>query len=128
MSDSDAKRAAPEREGLPPVCPTCGADIQCPDPWHCGDVAAPKVRDHHLTWNGAEWVDNRCGCRYHPDDDGGSHGGAPHVHRCERHAGAIPSPLREELREVLTLPWDARLFQYQRAITRALDILDDKES
>jgi hypothetical protein len=42
-------------------------------------------RPHHLAWNGTEWVDGRCGCRYHPDDDNGSHGGAPHVHRCEKH-------------------------------------------
>lgn len=46
------------------------------------------TRDHHLAWNGTEWVDDRCGCRYHPDDDNGSHGGAPHVHRCERHSGS----------------------------------------
>ena len=44
-----------------------------------------SVRLNHLTWNGTEWVDSRCGCRYHPDDDNGSHGGAPHVHRCEQH-------------------------------------------
>ena len=47
-----------------------------------------EPRQHHLAWNGTEWTDDRCGCRYHPDDDNGSHGGAPHVHRCERHAGA----------------------------------------
>jgi hypothetical protein len=46
-------------------------------------------RPNYLKWNGHEWVDYRCGCRYHPDDDSGSHGGAPHVHRCERHAGPI---------------------------------------
>lgn len=44
-------------------------------------------RGLHLEWNGTEWVDDRCGCRYHPDDDAGSHGGAPHVHRCEKHGG-----------------------------------------
>jgi hypothetical protein len=45
-------------------------------------------RPNYLKWNGNEWVDCRCGCRYHPDDDSGRHGGAPHVHRCERHAQA----------------------------------------
>lgn len=39
----------------------------------------------HLVWNGVEWVDDRCGCRYHPDDQNMSHGGAPHVHQCEKH-------------------------------------------
>lgn len=42
-------------------------------------------RPHHLKWNGDEWVDQRCGCRYHPDDNNGTHGGAPHVHRCKEH-------------------------------------------
>jgi hypothetical protein len=50
---------------------------------------APQRRPHRLKWNGHEWVDYRCGCRYHPDDDNGSHGGAPHVHRCERHSRPI---------------------------------------
>lgn len=44
-------------------------------------------RPHKLTWNGTDWV-APCGCRYHPDDDNGSHGGAPHVHRCEKHGKA----------------------------------------
>ena len=44
------------------------------------------VRALHLVWNGVEWIDDRCGCRYHPDDPNMSHGGAPHVHPCERHA------------------------------------------
>jgi len=59
-------------------------------------------RPLHLSWNGTEWVDDRCGCRYHPDDDNGSHGGAPHVHRCERHQAqpAIPtSVLLRRLRQ-----------------------------
>jgi len=47
-------------------------------------------RSHHLSWNGSEWVDERCGCRYHPDDDNGTHGGAPHVHLCERHGADAP--------------------------------------
>lgn len=51
-------------------------------------------RGLHLEWNGTEWVDDRCGCRYHPDDDRGSHGGAPHVHRCERHSAADPEARR----------------------------------
>lgn len=50
------------------------------------------ARSHHLIWNGTEWVDDRCGCRYHPDDDRGTHGGAPHVHLCERHAATTRSP------------------------------------
>lgn len=49
--------------------------------------AVPPTRPHKLTWNGTEWV-APCGCRYHPDDDSGSHGGAPHVHRCESHSDA----------------------------------------
>lgn len=51
-----------------------------------------EPRPLHLAWNGAEWVDGRCGCRYHPDDDRGSHGGAPHVHRCEQHTAAAIHP------------------------------------
>ena len=60
-------------------------------PW-CLSAAPPTVpeepptRPHHLKWNGTEWVDERCGCRYHPDDDNGKHGGAPHVHLCEKHS------------------------------------------
>lgn len=58
-----------------------------------GPAAAPppqgEARPHHLVWSGVEWADDRCGCRYHPDDDNGSHGGAPHVHRCSRHEGRI---------------------------------------
>jgi len=53
-------------------------------------AAPPPDRGHHLAWNGAEWADERCGCRYHPDDDNGSHGGAPHVHRCEKHSRHAP--------------------------------------
>lgn len=49
---------------------------------------AEPARPHKLTWNGTEWVDERCGCRYHPDDDNGSHGGAPHLHLCEQHGDA----------------------------------------
>lgn len=45
-----------------------------------------KERPHKLIWSGKEWV-APCGCAYHPDDDNGSHGGAPHVHRCEAHSG-----------------------------------------
>jgi hypothetical protein len=47
-------------------------------------------RPHHLVWSGVEWVDERCGCRYHPDDDNRSHGGAPHVHHCKEHSAAAP--------------------------------------
>lgn len=43
------------------------------------------IRELHLVWNGTEWTDDRCGCRYHPDDQNMSHGGAPHVHQCEAH-------------------------------------------
>ena len=49
-------------------------------------MAKVEPRELHLSWNGVEWVDDRCGCRYHPDDPNGSHGGAPHVHRCKQHA------------------------------------------
>lgn len=59
---------------------------------HHGYAPGPDAaRAHHLAWNGTEWVDARCGCRYHPDDDNGSHGGAPHVHRCKAHEGGGPS-------------------------------------
>lgn len=51
--------------------------------------ADEPARPNHLIWCDNEWVDDRCGCRYHPDDDNGTHGGAPHVHRCERHATTI---------------------------------------
>ncbi len=47
------------------------------------------ARALHLVWNGVEWVDDRCGCRYHPDDPNMTHGGAPHVHPCERHTKAV---------------------------------------
>lgn len=46
-------------------------------------------RPLHLVWNGAEYVDARCGCRYHPDDDNHTHGGGPHVHPCEQHGSDI---------------------------------------
>ncbi len=49
-------------------------------------MAKVEPRELHLSWNGVEWMDDRCGCRYHPDDPNGSHGGAPHVHRCKQHA------------------------------------------
>lgn len=49
---------------------------------------AAEARAHHLGWNGHEWVDHRCGCRYHPDDDRGTHGGGPHVHPCTTHGAA----------------------------------------
>lgn len=42
-------------------------------------------RELHLEWDGVEWVDDRCGCRYHPDDPNMTHGGGPHVHPCEKH-------------------------------------------
>lgn len=48
-------------------------------------AAEARARPNHLKWNGTEWVDDRCGCRYHPDDDNGTHGGAPHIHRCAEH-------------------------------------------
>lgn len=51
------------------------------------DAPRSAERPHNLTWSGTEWV-APCGCRYHPDDDNGSHGGAPHVHPCEKHAAA----------------------------------------
>lgn len=74
-----------------------GADTDVGRAWAALDSAVtagspPETqpdRPHKLTWNGAEWV-APCGCRYHPDDDNGSHGGAPHVHRCETHAAAPP--------------------------------------
>ena len=47
-----------------------------------------KPRELNLVWNGVEWADDRCGCRYHPDDQNMSHGGGPHVHQCERHKQA----------------------------------------
>lgn len=50
-----------------------------------GILLPRPARDHHLRWVETEWADARCGCRYHPDDDNGTHGGAPHVHLCERH-------------------------------------------
>lgn len=62
--------------------------------WPLLDVASADeaTRPHHLRWSGAEWVDDRCGCRYHPDDDNGSHGGAPHVHRCAHHSNSATPP------------------------------------
>jgi len=43
------------------------------------------ARPLHLSWNGTEWVDDRCGCRFHPDDPNNNHGGGPHVHQCAFH-------------------------------------------
>jgi hypothetical protein len=57
----------------------------------------PAIRPHHLAWSGTEWTDERCGCRYHPDDDNGSHGGAPHVHLCKQHALALVATKLEEI-------------------------------
>ena len=54
-----------------------------------------KARPNHLVWDGIEWVDERCGCQYHPDDDNGTHGGAPHVHLCAKHQAAQPEGARE---------------------------------
>ncbi len=55
-------------------------------------LVSRSPRPHHLKWNGTEWVDERCGCRYHPDDDRGTHGGAPHVHPCRKHRADSPTP------------------------------------
>jgi len=38
-------------------------------------LEARDGRPMHLVWNGTEWVDDRCGCRFHPDP-------FPHVHPC----------------------------------------------
>lgn len=73
------------------------------------DSSVPIGRPHHLLWNGSEWTDERCGCRYHPDDDNGTHGGAPHVHPCAAHAkaaDALPCKARE-VRRFLTEELDA---------------------
>ena len=51
-------------------------------------------RPLHLRWNGTEWTDDRCGCRYHPDDPNMTHGGAPHVHRCDRHTAGDGGEMR----------------------------------
>ena len=67
-----------------------------------GDQVSAEARALHLVWDGTDWIDDRCGCRYHPDDPNGSHGGAPHVHRCERHTGDDRLRARiEELRHEL---------------------------
>jgi len=55
-------------------------------PWEKPKDAEDKVRALHLMWNGEEWIDERCGCRYHPDDPNMTHGGAPHMHPCKKHA------------------------------------------
>lgn len=44
-----------------------------------------QPRQHHLIWKNNQWVDQRCGCAYHPDDDNGTHGGGPHGHPCKAH-------------------------------------------
>jgi len=49
------------------------------------------MRPHSLFWDGIGWADERCGCRYHPDDDNGTHGGAPHVHHCAAHTPGVPA-------------------------------------
>lgn len=91
-----------------------------------GYDAIYPTRPNHLRWNGTEWVDERCGCRYHPDDDKGSHGGAPHVHLCERHTAARriakryggdfslpaqpaaePAPDLSEIRKHIAAAWSA---------------------
>jgi hypothetical protein len=74
----------------PAIAPTVG--VQFLPGFKNADASAPSsdeggsLRPHHLWWTGTEWIDERCGCRYHPDDDNGSHGGAPHIHHCPRHA------------------------------------------
>ena len=42
-------------------------------------------RPLHLVVRNGEWVDDRCGCAYHPDDDNNTHRGGPHVHECAEH-------------------------------------------
>jgi hypothetical protein len=74
--------------------PTANATSTTPygDPAPEAQRAQSEARHLHLVWSGTEWVDERCGCRYHPDDDNGSHGGAPHVHRCKAHDQRTPAP------------------------------------
>lgn len=55
---------------------------------------------NHLQWNGTEWVDDRCGCRYHPDDNNHTHGGAPHVHLCDKHIAARGAEVIKEKRAI----------------------------
>ena len=42
-------------------------------------------RPLHLVVRDGQWVDDRCGCAYHPDDDNNTHRGGPHVHECAEH-------------------------------------------
>jgi NTP pyrophosphatase (non-canonical NTP hydrolase) len=79
--DSDPDAAAHAREHLKNI--------------EAHETSTP-ARSHHLAWTGVEWTDDRCGCRYHPDDDNGSHGGAPHVHRCEKHSAPPPDGTTEQ--------------------------------
>lgn len=65
----------------------------------------PPRRAHHLGWNGTEWVDHRCGCRYHPDDDNNTHGGGPHVHPCEKHRPTGEPQAGAEDRDVVHEWW-----------------------
>lgn len=64
------------------------------------DDPTQESRRLHLAWNSVEYVDNRCGCRYHPDDDNGTHGGGPHVHPCKQHRRKIAC-LRTDYAETL---------------------------
>lgn len=73
------------------------------------------ARELHLQWNGTEYVDDRCGCRYHPDDDSGSHSGAPHVHLCARHSAA---PVRDET-GLLNALTQAAVSECERAVRQA---------
>lgn len=97
-------------------CREC-ADAWCEHEWAKEREALlgdSPDRPHRLTWTGIEWV-APCGCRYHPDDDNGSHGGAPHVHRCEKHA-ALARSAEQHLREALAV---ARTFVESEARRRA---------
>jgi len=82
-------------DGTPVLCgPTHARTTEPVEP------APPRF--HHLAWNGTEWIDSRCGCRYHPDDDNGSHGGAPHIHPCEQHATDLSSAQLRKIDGYLT--------------------------
>lgn len=84
----------------------------------------PAPRDSHLVWNGVEWVDDRCGCRYHPDDDNGTHGGGPHVHPCAAHRpAAAPAAPPVELTRELTREQNAAVHEALLASVEPGDFL-----
>ncbi len=77
-------------------------------------------RPNHLIWMETEWVDERCGCAYHPDDDNGTHGGGPHRHGCPAH----PEPQPLDVKAVSELLADQERRRQENGYPEALSSAD----